>query len=78
MYIIIAFPNLSRTAKMILFIISFVPPDNSKYMLISFSIDLYTVDNIAINYPRSAECRDVSGAMLSSPRSFQLMHNALV
>ena len=33
---------------MILFMISFVPPDNSKYMLISFSIDLYTVDNIAI------------------------------
>ena len=54
---------------MILFMISFVPPDNSKYMLISFSIDLYTVDNIAIKYPRSAECRDVNGAMLSSPRS---------
>ena len=51
---------------MILFMIIFVQSDNSKYLLIEFSIELHTIDNITINYPRSVGCR--SGGVGHGPR----------
>ena len=76
MNIIIAFLNLSRIAKMILFMIIFVQSDNSKYTLIEFSIELHTVDNITINYPRSVGCRYINGAILSSPNKPLYAHSS--
>ena len=70
--IVIKLLDLDRFAKVLLIFIKFMPPHNSKHMLITFATNLDTMNKVKANYASSSSSRSINCAIRGTPRSYYL------